>query len=260
MKKRLTDTEIWEKPWFRILSPIDKCAIMFIKDRCDNVGVWIQDKVLAEFYIGGEIDWKTLPDRCNGNIEILDNGKWWLKDFCEFQYGELCEDTNNKARLSYVYLLKKHGLWGRVRGLGGDSEGTRRPLVGAQEKEKDKDKDKDKKKTYAQDVTLLEKEYQTLTHDYGGDITKLAIEELSIYKQTHGRRYKSDYGAILTWVIGKVTGKDRQTVKAEQAAGRERAEKKHRYEEDIKNKKVEKLPEGYTKELIDKVLASKKPP
>ena len=121
MKKRLTDTEIWDKPWFRQLSPTDKCAIMFIKDKCDNVGVWIPDKELAEIYIGGQVGWEDLPDRVNGNIVILDNGKWWLPDFVEFQWGELSEETENNARLSYVRLLKKHGLWteylNRLRGL-----------------------------------------------------------------------------------------------------------------------------------------------
>jgi len=111
MKKRLADAEIWDKPWFRKLSPADKCAIMYIKDKCDNVGVWIPDKEIAEIYIGGTVGWETLPDRSNGNIQILDNGKWWLIDFVDFQWGFLNTDTDNNARLSYIRLLKKHGLW-----------------------------------------------------------------------------------------------------------------------------------------------------
>lgn len=115
MKKRLTDTEIWDKPWFRKLSLADKLAFIFIKDKCDNVGVWIPDMEIANIYIGTEVDWKKLPDRCNGNIQILDNGKWWIPDFTDFQWGYLDEEKeeerNNKARKSYIRLLKKHGLW-----------------------------------------------------------------------------------------------------------------------------------------------------
>ena len=131
MPKRFTDTNIWDKPWYIKLSTTDKCAISYIKDRCDNVGVWTPSFALAEFVIGTKVNWEALPGRVNGNIIILPNGKWYLPDFCTFQYGELEENTNNKARLSYVNALKKHGLW---KGHRGDSESP---------KEKDKEKEKD---------------------------------------------------------------------------------------------------------------------
>ena len=108
--KRLHDASIWDKPWFRKLAPIDKCAFGFIKDKCDNVGVWVPDFESAEFFIGAEVDWEALPEKLNGNIRILDNGKWFLVDFCEFQHKDLISGSTSNACKSYVSLLLKHDL------------------------------------------------------------------------------------------------------------------------------------------------------
>ncbi|GAF72195.1 unnamed protein product, partial [marine sediment metagenome] len=88
MSKRYFDTEIWKKRWFRELTPIEKTAWSYITAQCDNVGVWDADFEAAEFMIGEQIDWQGLIERTNGNIEILDNGKWFLIDYCFFQHTE----------------------------------------------------------------------------------------------------------------------------------------------------------------------------
>ena len=75
MSKRFTDKEIWTKPWYRKLSPTEKCAFNYIKDNCDNVGVWTPDFELANFCVGEKVDWEALLNKCNDNFEVLDNGK-----------------------------------------------------------------------------------------------------------------------------------------------------------------------------------------
>lgn len=75
MSKRFYDTTIWRKPWFRQLAPAQKAAWFYILCECDNVGVWISDTEAAEFYIGEKVDWTALRENCNGNIEVLPNGK-----------------------------------------------------------------------------------------------------------------------------------------------------------------------------------------
>ena len=47
----------------------------------------------------------------NGNVEIMDNGKWWLIDFCQFQHSDLSPESNSAPIKSYIALLKKHNLW-----------------------------------------------------------------------------------------------------------------------------------------------------
>jgi len=145
--KRFVDTEIWKRPWFRKLKPAEKCAFRYILENCDGVGVWIPDEESAEYFIGQAVDWDLLVDSSNGNIQRLDNGKWWLPDFCRFQYGTLDENTKDRARLSYIRLLKDHGLWKK----GGASKGLVSPLQGAKDKNKtrtrlEKEKEQEKEK------------------------------------------------------------------------------------------------------------------
>ena len=143
MPKRFADTELWTKPWYRKLSPTEKCAFNYIAARCDNVGVWYPDFELANFIIGQEVDWDTLVKNCNGNIEILKNDKWFLSDFCDFQYGELSETC--KPHQSYIKLLKKHELYERV------PKGYRKGIDTHKDKEKEKDKELEKEKDKEKD-------------------------------------------------------------------------------------------------------------
>lgn len=57
---------------------------------------------------------------------------------------------------------------------------------------------------YAEFVSMTEEEYSKLTNQYGEEMTKKMIEVLDNYKGATGKRYKSDYRAILNWVVDKV--------------------------------------------------------
>lgn len=60
------------------------------------------------------------------------------------------------------------------------------------------------KKAYADDVSLTEAEYHALIIKLGSkQAADECIEILSNYKGATGKRYKSDYKAILNWVIDK---------------------------------------------------------
>ena len=62
---------------------------------------------------------------------------------------------------------------------------------------------KAKKFKYAEFVTLTRDEYAKLCEQFGEDPTKRMIEILDNYKGAKGKRYKSDYRAILTWVVDR---------------------------------------------------------
>jgi len=111
MPKRFTDTDIWKKKWFRKLSPTGKIAFKYIMDTCDNVGVWDGDTEVADFLIGEDIDWTSLVEKINGNIQILDCGKWWVVDFVRFQHSDMFSGSQSNACKSYVRLLQKHNLF-----------------------------------------------------------------------------------------------------------------------------------------------------
>ena len=129
--KRFFDTAIWDKPWYRKLPPKNKVAWAYLTAKCDNVGVWVPDFEAAEFFIGETVDWDEFIASTNGNVKVLDSGKWWLTDFVTFQYGTLSDAC--KPHLSYIALLKKHRLW----------KGYRKGINTLQDKDKDKDLEKD---------------------------------------------------------------------------------------------------------------------
>lgn len=56
---------------------------------------------------------------------------------------------------------------------------------------------------YAEYVFLTKDEYERLKNEYGEDGAKRLVELLDNYKGQSGKEYKSDYRAILNWVIDK---------------------------------------------------------
>ena len=70
-------------------------------------------------------------------------------------------------------------------------------------KRESKKKVKEIKTKYAEFVSMTESEYQKLINEYGDVRTKRMIEILDNYKGSKGKTYKSDYRAILNWVVGE---------------------------------------------------------
>lgn len=62
---------------------------------------------------------------------------------------------------------------------------------------------KAKKYKYADNVTLTRDEYAKLCAEHGEEAAKRMIEILDNYKGQNGKRYKSDYRAILNWVVNR---------------------------------------------------------
>jgi hypothetical protein len=52
MAKRFTDSEKWNRPWFRKLPTKYKLLWLYILDHCDMSGVWYVDFELASMMIG----------------------------------------------------------------------------------------------------------------------------------------------------------------------------------------------------------------
>ena len=61
----------------------------------------------------------------------------------------------------------------------------------------------DTKHKYADTVKMTETEYGKLVLEYGEDGAKRLVELLDNYKAASGHTYKSDYRAILNWVVEK---------------------------------------------------------
>ena len=73
----------------------------------------------------------------------------------------------------------------------------------AEEKEKSSAKKEKEKIKFAEYVTMTNAEHQALTVKFGEQQVREMIEILDNYKGANGKRYKSDYRAILSWVAGE---------------------------------------------------------
>lgn len=139
MAKRFTDTAKWDDPWFCALSNEDKLFWTYLCDKCDHAGIWKVNEALVRFYIGS--DFVVDPSRLGGRVVVLQNGKWFVRKFVEFQYGEL--NPANRVHASVLKTLEKEGAYKFLQGAYGLSEGPYESSQGAKDKDKETDKDKD---------------------------------------------------------------------------------------------------------------------
>ena len=86
MAKRFTDSDKWKKKWFRKLKPEHKVFWEYLRDNCDNAGIWDIDFELAELLIGCELNEKEIRDVFSKQYIELTEDKWFLIDFVEWQY------------------------------------------------------------------------------------------------------------------------------------------------------------------------------
>ncbi len=70
-----------------------------------------------------------------------------------------------------------------------------------------KGKMEEEKIHFAEFVSMTNAEYDKLVSTYGKDFADQCINSLDNYKGSTGKKYKSDYRAILSWVIDKVKQK-----------------------------------------------------
>ena len=230
---------------------------------CDNVGVWHEDLGQASFHIGEEIDKDRALELFNGRIKLVNNKrndeiKWFIVDFCDYQYGKLDEKTTNKAHLSYINALKKHGLW----------KGHGCPLEGAQEKEKEKEKDKDKEKEkeYAPFVSIKEEEYNDLCNRFGKKVIDGYIENISDFQLSTGKRYKDIPATIKNWMkrkMGVDSIKDLELQEREKEKNKQiNKERDEKYREQHRKQQQEQYipPEIAKKKLLEIKEIGKRPP
>lgn len=91
MAKRLTDTEIWDQDWFIELPSKYKLLWNYMKDKCDQVGIWRPNKVMAQRIIGEPLNLNEFLQFVNAEkmrIKVLPTGRWFLHSFFIFQHGD----------------------------------------------------------------------------------------------------------------------------------------------------------------------------
>jgi len=110
MPKRLTDTEIWGEDWFIELPNKYKLFWQFIKDSCDNAGFWRPNKSIFQKIVGEPINVEDFLNFVNTQekqrISVLPSGKWFIKEFFIFQYGDKFSPTSQVHKGALKTLLQ----------------------------------------------------------------------------------------------------------------------------------------------------------
>ncbi len=199
MAKRFTDTEKWDRPWFRSLPNQYKLLWCFILDKCDIAGIWYVDLEMASFQIGARFDRLKAEETFKKQIEISGD-RWLLKDFIAFQYGSL--EASNKI---YKNVTVK---------LNGFKEGASMPHIspidGVMVMVKDKEKDKD-------DSLSLErhgKPFFVLPDDLKESETEI-LDWLE-YKKQRGQTYKPK-GLEALWRTIRLIPKEQRRASIDQS-------------------------------------------
>lgn len=124
----------------------------------------------------------------------------------EVENGLMLHDWDTWQENWYKYIRNRDAAAERKRKerLGKDSPELPEP-PGDPPKSEDK---KPKKIKYAEFVSMTEDEHRKLCEKYGEPFAAACIETLSNYKGSKGKTYKSDYLAILNWVVDRVNEKN----------------------------------------------------
>lgn len=107
MKKNV-DQAWLEEPWFDALKPQQKLAWFYVWVKSDLVGVWSGNRRIADIQIGYEIKWDDFLKALGGRVKVLESGKWWLTEYCPFQFGIFSPES--RVHMAAKRTLNAHGI------------------------------------------------------------------------------------------------------------------------------------------------------
>lgn len=113
MPLRFRDTGIWNKAWFRKLTPAYKCFFDYLCDMCDHAGMWDVDLERAEFDIGAKLSLEDISKYFGDRIKVVKEDKWFWQPFIPFQYKCEIEELNpeSNVHLGVIKVLKRYDLY-----------------------------------------------------------------------------------------------------------------------------------------------------
>ena len=217
MSKRFIDTEIWDKDKFCSSTEKQKLLTLFITTKCDQVGVFKMANMLTSAYIGSTVtedDILSIPV----DIEKIGDNKYWLLNFCKFQYGELKESC--KPHKKYIEMLKSESLFERV------SKGYTKGIHTLQEKEKEKEEEKEEEKEKEKETKIKTKIFVAPTVE---EVKEYCIERRNNVDPNHfldyyftrgwilgnGRKVKCWKACLRTWEKNNFSTQSSQPIKKE---------------------------------------------
>jgi hypothetical protein len=142
LAKRFTDTEKWNRPWYRKLGANGRDLWNYLHENCDHAGFFDIDCEKLSFILGFEVTRQMINTVLRGKFLTVGSDRIFLFAFIEFQYGTLSETSRPHAAV--IKKLKSERVWEEyVKGI---SKGIHTLKEQEQDKEQDKDQDKEKEK------------------------------------------------------------------------------------------------------------------
>lgn len=191
MAKRFTDTDKWDRPWFRNLPNQYKLLWCFVLDKCDIAGVWYVDMEMASFQIGTKLDKTKAESVFEKQIESRGE-RWLIRDFIGFQYGSL--EASNKI---YKNVIAKLNVFKEGASIPHPS-----PIDGVMVMDKEKDKE---------DSLSLGKSENPFFNSIPEDLLESSSEILDWleYKKQKGQNYKAK-GLDALWRLFRSIPRERR--------------------------------------------------
>jgi len=227
-KYRPIYTSVWKDPDFEKYKPLDKLVFLYLctNESTTESGIYpITIKTISnETGISCETVGKQLANSLKNIVYDFDNSFVFVKKFLKYNGGGR-PDLLRKS-ISKNYELYKTPLWNEFIELYPEYSDNIEPINisntntnsntisnantnsieqlanGLQTVGTPTPKIK-----YADYVLLTEEEHQKLITQYGIDNTKAFINKLNAYKGANGKKYKSDYLAVLSWVVDEILNK-----------------------------------------------------
>ena len=110
MSKRMTNTEIWGEDWFIGLSLEQKLIYFYLRDNCDQIGMFKASKV-ASFTTGVDLTTdfiESMIPTLEGRIKKLGDNSYLFTDHITEQYGKL--NYNCRPHRPVIEMVKSAGL------------------------------------------------------------------------------------------------------------------------------------------------------
>lgn len=149
MAKIMTDNSIWDKRWFRQLSPTFKLFLKYLWERSSHAGIIDNDAERFAFELGTDIDVEQALELFNGNVVLIDGGKkLYVVNKVSVNQGELKEGYN--PHIGIIKELNRFGLMKNLKASASLEQGSIEPYSNSNSISNSNSNSKNKTRAYSE--------------------------------------------------------------------------------------------------------------
>ncbi len=211
-------TSLWDDPDFRKLSPETKLVFLNIRTSpLTNIPCiynFYFEAIEKQTGLSKAIIKKSLDTLCHTLFIEIEDGIVWVRKGLKFDPNIILTNPKHTTAVKKIILslpklkIVKNFIDFYKLDIPYPIPYANQEPKPKPEPEKEKDIEEEEIKiSFRENVVLSKKEYDHLKTKFGSDTTERMLDTLDNYKGAHGKKYKSDYRAILSWVAEKVQQK-----------------------------------------------------